>query len=446
MGNIQQEKNIQWETDQVIFDQKKCVGCGRCVATCPVGFLRLNENKKTSPVINDKTDCTNCAQCVLNCPVRAINGRGEFSELKELETILSNRDLIKVAQFAPSVRVSLGESFGLESGNAVTGKIIAALKKMGFDYVFDTASGADFTTMEEAMELKERLESGQNLPAMSSCCPAWVKFLEFNYPEFVSHLCTSRSPQVMLGGVIKKYWSKIKSVDLEKIYVVSIMPCVAKKFEIEREELKIDGLKPVDQVLTARELAQMIKDRGIDFVNIKDEKGDTPLGEPSGAGVIYGASGGVFESALRTAYFRMTGEELPFDAVKEIRGTEKGIKEKVFNVGGKEIKICVVNGLRNAKKIMEELKSDPQKYSAIEVMACPGGCVGGGGQIIPTNEEIIKKRASGLYNIDDQKAFRRAHQNPDIQKIYQDFFNQEETRRNILHTRFAPRNKSSIKY
>jgi iron only hydrogenase large subunit-like protein len=247
----------------------------------------------------------------------------------------------------------------------------------------------------------------------------------------------------MLGGIIKNYWAKTKNIDPKNVYVVSVMPCVAKKFEIQREELKIDGFSPVDCVLTTRELARLFKSKGIDLNNIKKEEADDPLGFPSGAGVIYGTSGGVFESAFRTAYFKMIGKELPQDAVKEIRGIE-GLKIKEIKVGNISLKVCVANGLQNAKKVLEELKGNPQKYDAIEVMACPGGCVGGGGQLMPSNREIIKKRSKSLYSIDQQKEIKTAHNNPAVKKIYSEFFTGEEIRKKILHTCFSPRGKTKI--
>jgi iron-only hydrogenase group A len=430
------------QSGSIVFDQTKCIGCENCIDVCPVNFLSLDKNKRISLSLDEKKNCTNCGQCILHCPVGAIEGAGEFEELTSLFT--KTKSKVMVVQFAPAVRTSIGEEFGMKPGEIATGKLVAGLKKLGFNYVFDTATGADFTTMEESDELVERIQKKERLPAMSSCCPAWVVFLEFNYPEFISNLCTSRSPQTMLGGIIKNYWAKTKNIDPKNVYVVSVMPCVAKKFEIQREELKIDDLVPVDCVLTTRELARLFKSKGIDLNNIKEEEADDPLGFPSGAGVIYGTSGGVFESAFRTAYFKMTGKELPQDAVKEIRGIE-GLKIKEIKVGNISLKVCVANGLQNTKKVLEELKGNPQKYDAIEVMACPGGCVGGGGQLMPSNREIIKKRSKSLYSIDQQKEIKAAHNNPAIKKIYSEFFTGEEIRKKILHTNFSPRGKTKIR-
>ncbi|MFH1657083.1 MAG: [FeFe] hydrogenase, group A [bacterium] len=429
------------QSGSVVFDQTKCIGCENCLSVCPVDFLEMNEQGKIKPSADKTKDCVNCGQCIIHCPVGVIEGAGEF---EELENFFKDENKITVVQFAPSIRTSIGEEFGLKLGEIATGQLVAGLKKLGFDYVFDTAAGADFTTMEESEELIERLAKNENLPAMSSCCPAWVKFLEFNYPEFVKNLCTSRSPQIVLGGIIKNYWSRENNIDPANIFTVSIMPCVAKKFEIKREELKIDGHCPVDCVLTTRELARLFKKNNIDLKNIDSAEADDPLGSPSGAGVIYGSSGGVFESALRTAYFKMTGRKLSPSAVKEIRGINE-IKKKEIQIDGRLIKVCVTSGIKNAIKILEEVKNNPGAHDAIEVMACPGGCVGGGGQSLPTNKKIIEERSKSLYLIDQRKKLKCAHQNPAIKKIYSDFFSAEETRKKILHTSFAAREKSPIK-
>jgi iron-only hydrogenase group A len=436
-------QNPEDEVNQVgviVFDQTKCIGCENCIGVCPTGYLDMNERGKVRCSGDSKTDCINCGQCILHCPVGAIEGAGEF---EELEKVLKDPSKTVVVQFAPALRTSIGEEFGMKEGEIATGKIIAGLKKLGFNYVFDTAAGADFTTTEESGELIERLTKNENLPAMSSCCPSWVKFVEFNYPEFIPNLCTSRSPQTMLGGVVKNYWSKTKNLDPKNIFVVSIMPCVAKKFEIKREELKVDGNYPVDMVLTTRELVRLLKKNKIDLKTVEEEKADDPLGEPSGAGVIYGTSGGVFESALRTAYFKMTKNNLPDDAVLEIRGNE-GIKTKEIKVGERVLKVCVVNGIKNAKKVLDDLKTNPGLYDAVEVMACPGGCVGGGGQSLPTTKKIVAERSKSLYVIDSGKEIKGAHENQSVKKVYDEFFTNEEIRKNILHTNFTPRTKSEI--
>lgn len=429
------------QSGTIVFDQTKCIGCENCTKVCPTGFLEMNEHGRLQPTADETKECINCGQCIVHCPVGAIEGEGEF---EELERFLLDPARIVVVQFAPSIRTSIGDEFGMAPGEVATGQLVAGLKKLGFNYVFDTAVAADFTTMEESGEVIERLQSGERLPAMSSCCPAWVKFLEFNYPEFVPNLCTSRSPQIMFGGIIKTHFAEKMGIDPDMITVVSIMPCVAKKYEIKREELKIDGRYPVDKVLTTRELIRLLKKNQIDLKTVGTAEADDPLGSPSGAGVIYGASGGVFESAFRTAYFKLTGEELPDHAIEEIRG-EEGVKRKEIQVGDRTVRICVVNGVKNARTVLEELKADPSRYDAVEVMACPGGCVGGGGQPLPTNKHVVRERAKSLYTIDAGKPMRRAHENPAVKKVYKEFFTSEAMRKRVLHTHFAPRQRSEIR-
>lgn len=434
------ESNQVFQVGTMVFDQTKCIGCENCLGVCPTNFLELNEQDKITCSADKKKDCISCGQCILHCPVGAIEGVGEF---EELEKLFNDDKKITVVQFAPSIRTSIGEEFGMKIGEIVTGQLVSALKEVGFNYVFDTATGADFTTMEESDELIERISKNEKLPAMSSCCPAWVKFLEFNYPEFLPNLCTSRSPQIMLGGIIKNYWSKKANIYPKDIFVVSIMPCVAKKYEIKRDNLKINGNYPVDMVLTTRELVRLFKKNKIDLKNINEKEADDPLGLASGAGVIYGSSGGVFESAFRTAYFKMTKDNLPAGAVQKIRGLES-IKTKEVKIGDRIIKVCVVSGIKNAKKVLEQLKKNPKLYDAIEVMACPGGCIGGGGQSLPTNKKIVKERSMSLYFIDDKKQLKYAHENMAVKKVYDEFFVDEKTRKNILHTHFSQKNKTVI--
>lgn len=428
----------------IVFDQTKCIDCRNCVEVCPVDFLEV-ENRGAEIGIKESTDekkdCINCGQCILHCPVGAIEGLGEF---EYIDDPFKDKNKTVVVQFAPSIRTSIGEEFDLPPGEIVTEKLVAGMKKLGFDKVFDTSVGADFTTFEEAGELKERLEKNENLPAFSSCCPAWVKFIEFYYPEFIPNLCTSRSPQAMLGGLVKTFWAEKEKIDPKNIVVVSIMPCVAKKYEIKREELKIDGIFPVDYVLTTRELAYLFKKNKIDLKNIEPQSADDPFGMPSGAGVIYGASGGVFESALRTAYFKITGKNLENVAIKEVRGMQ-GLKRKEIKLGDKTIKTVVVNGIKNARMMLEELKKNPKAFDTMEVMACPGGCIGGGGQPVPTDAQIRKKRAEALYAIDDKKEIRLAHENPAVKKMYAEFLVSEEIIKPIFHTKFSPKKKTEIK-
>ncbi len=438
----------------LVFDSSKCTDCRNCVAVCQkqgVGFLEIKERGhlfRVVPAQKRNKDCVYCGQCIVHCPVGAFEAKGEFEEVEEP---LLDKDKIVVFQFAPAIRTSIGEEFGLPYGFVATDKLVAGIKKLGVDKVFDTSVGADFTTIEEAKELIERLKTGKNLPLLTSCCPSWVKFVEFYYPEFIPHLTSVRSPHIILGGLIKTFWAQKEKIDPKKIIVVSIMPCVAKKYEIQREELKIDGLKPVDYVLTTRELAQLFVKRGIDFKNLKPQKPDEPLGIPSGAGVIYGASGGVMESALRTAYEKLTptflkkmgvkaGKKLLKIDFKQVRGQE-GIKKAEININGKKVRIAIVNGLGNARKILEELRKNPKLYDYIETMACFGGCIGGGGQPVPTDDKIRKQRAKGIYQIDAKKEIRFAHKNPVVKKVYRKFLNSAEKIRSVCHTRYFSKKK-----
>jgi len=432
----------------VIFDSSKCVDCRNCVEVCEkqgVSFLELETKRKMIQVVPSKKeskDCIYCGQCITHCPAGAFEAVGEF---EEIEKPLKEKGKIVIVQFAPAIRTSLGEEFGLAPGEVVTGKIVAALRRLGFAKIFDTSVGADFTTFEESKEIIERLKTEKNLPLLNSCCPAWVKYIEFFYPEFIPNLTTTKSPQIILGGLIKTYWAEKEGVDPEKIVVVSVMPCVAKKYEISRPELEINGLKPVDYVLTTRELSRLLIKRGIDFAKLKSEKLDDFFGEPSGAGIIYGASGGVMESAFRTTYEKLTGRKLKKFEFKEMRG-QKGIKEAEIKINGEVKKVAVINGLGNAKEFLEKIKSNPQeKYACIEVMACPGGCIGGGGQPLPTDSKIRKARALGLYKIDSQKKIRQAHENPIVKKVYQDFLKKEKLSHQILHTSYSRQKKGKIK-
>jgi len=414
-------------TPALVFDSSKCIDCRNCVEVCPVNYLELEEKNgffQIKPKENKR--CIFCGQCITHCPVGAFEAEGEFEKVEK-----ALKGNVVVFQFAPSIRTSIGEEFGMQPGEVVTDKLVGAIKRLGVDYVFDVSVGADFTTKEEAEELKEKIERGEKRPMFSSCCPSWVRFVECYYPEFTSNLTTARPPHIILGGLIKTYFAQKEEINPRNIKVVSIMPCVAKKYEITRKELKIGHLKPVDYVLTTRELAYLFYKNKIDLKNIEPEKADNPLGVPSGAGVIYGASGGVMESALRTAFKRAS--------FKRIRGQE-GIKKTEITIKGKTFKLAAVNGIKNAKQILEELKKDPTAYSCVEVMACPGGCIGGGGQPVPCDKEIRKKRAEGLYRIDKNKKIKRADENPIVKKVYKEFLNNKKIIKKISHTTFS--NKS----
>jgi iron-only hydrogenase group A len=427
----------------IVRDDKRCVLCGRCVQACKkqatgaIDFAFRSYHTRVVPYFDHDLGeiyCTNCGQCVLSCPVDAIT---EKDSIKEVEKALKSKNKKVIVQTAPSIRASLGEEFGMKPGTLVTGKMVAALRKLGFYKVFDTNLGADFTTTEEAAELVENLKKGKKFkkPMFTSCCPAWVKFVEHFYPEFIPNLSTSKSPHEMFGAIAKTYYAKKLGVKKKDLILVSVMPCTAKKFEAVRKEHQ--GF--VDYVLTTRELARMIYKNNIDFKNLKQEDFDKPLGISSGAGAIYGATSGVMESALRSAYFFMTGKELKNVDFKNVRGFE-GVKKADVKLGKKKIRIGVTHGLGNAVKILEDIKKGA-KYDFVEIMACPGGCIGGGGQPIPTNDEIRKARISALYKQDKKIKVRKAHKNPALQQIYTELLGKPLSKKahKLLHTKYKKR-------
>lgn len=425
----------------IITDNNKCILCGRCVQQCQmqnvnaIDFAYRSYHTKVTPAYENKLDdsvCVNCGQCILACPVNAIY---EKNDTKEVLRALKTKKHV-IVQAAPAVRASLGEEFGLPAGTLVTGKMVAGLRKLGFKKIFDTQFGADLTIMEEAAELIERLRQNKNLPMITSCCPAWVKYIEHFYPGLLNHVSTCKSPHDMFGAVAKSYYREKYKVNKKGLVVVSIMPCTAKKFEIQRKELK----KEVDYVLTTRELARLIKVKKIEFNKLKDEEFDTPLGLSSGAGTIFGVSGGVMEAALRTAYETATGKKLEMLEFNQIRGMSD-FKEGSIIINGREVNFAVVNGLHNAKEILEQVKNKKCKYDFIEVMACPGGCIAGGGQPIPTNREIVEKRMQALYLSDKNKTIRKSHENPAIIQLYKEFLGRPLSRKaeKLLHTSYIKR-------
>lgn len=430
----------------ILFYGSKCIDCHDCVQVCRdqgVGFLEVEKKGTFLEVIpskDKKKDCVYCGQCLLHCPSGSFD---EVDSIKKVEKDLKNKNKYVVFQFAPSIRSSIGEEFGISYGKVVTNQLVAGIKELGARKVFDVSVAADITTVEEAGELIERIKENKTMPMFTSCCPSWVKYVEFYYPEFIPNLTSVRSPQIILGGLIKTYFAEKEKIDPKKIVVVSVMPCTSKKYEITREELRVDGLKPIDHVLTTRELASMFKNHKIDLVNINSEKADTPWDLPTGAGVIYGATGGVSESALRTAYEMMTGNKLAELEFKAVRGLN-GIKELTVEINGTNLKIAVVNGLGNAKKVLEKLKTNPKAYDYVEVMSCPGGCIGGGGQPMPIDKEIRRKRAEALYNIDTEDEVRLAHESPIIKHLYQGFLNNKETIHKICHTHYSQKQKGKV--
>lgn len=432
------------------FDSAKCIDCGLCVEACHkvgVDFLEYKKNGKffeVMPKADKCSDCIYCGQCLTHCPVGAFEGVGEF---EEDQVVFKQPGKTVVWQFAPSVRTTIGEEFGLPYGTVATGKLISALKKMGVKYVFDTSVGADVTTIEEAKELIDRIKYKKNLPLFTSCCPAWVKFVEFYHPEMLSYLTSARSPQMIMAGLIKTYWARKMKINPKDIVVVSIMPCVAKKYEVAREEMLINGMKAVDHVYTVREAAHIFRKNGIDFKNLPESQPDPLTAVPTGAGVIYGASGGVMESALRTAYKMLTGKKLPKLELEQVRGIQ-GLKKANIKINNRVVKVAVANGISNAKIILEELKQNPNAYDYVEVMACFGGCIGGGGQPVPVNDEIRKKRAAGLYGLDSKNKIRVAEDSPIVKEIYDNFLFDERNTKMVCHTHFSKKAKEvyPVKY
>ena len=431
----------------LVFDSSKCIDCRNCVDVCEkqgVNFLEIKKRENLFQVLPSKDiykDCIYCGQCIVHCPTGAFK---TVRQIEVVEELLQDKETSVIFQFAPSIRTSIGEEFNLPYGLVVTEKLVAGIKKLGADKVFDVSVGADFTTFEEAKELIERLEGNKNLPMLTSCCPSWVKFVEFYYPEFIPFLTSVRSPHIILGGLIKTFWAEKAKIDPKKVTVVSIMPCVSKKYEIQREELKINNLKPVDYVLTTRELACLFIKHKIDLKKIVPKKADDPLGVPSGAGVIYGVSGGVMESALRTAYERLTKKNLPKVRFEKVKGMEDA-KEATIKIKDRLVKIAVVNGIGNAKKILEKLKENPKLYEYIEIMSCFGGCIGGGGQPVPVDDKIRKKRAEALYQIDAKKEIRCAHESPVVKEVYREFFNSKEKIHCVCHTKFLRKKSREVK-
>ena len=436
----------------IVRDNNKCVLCRRCVAACnktqavgvigPVnrGFNTAIESPWGMPLAG--MACINCGQCIAACPTGALH---EKDSTKEVWDLLADPKKHVVVQPAPAVRAALGEEFGMPMGTLVTGKMAAALRRLGFDRVFDTDWAADLTIMEEANELVDRLRNGGVLPMITSCSPGWIKFCEHYYSDFIPNLSTCKSPHEMEGAMIKSYYAERAGIDPKDIAVVSVMPCTAKKFEAKRPELSNAGLQDVDVVITTRELARMIKEAGIDFVNLPDEDFDPLMGESTGAGVIFGATGGVMEAALRTAYELVTGKELEQVDFNTVRGVE-GVKEASIQVGDITVNVAVAHGTANAAKLLDSIRRGEKQYHFIEIMGCPGGCVTGGGQPFVSSkvrQDVDPRvvRAKALYDEDEAKTIRKSHQNPSIQKIYEEYFGKPGSHRahELLHTHYIER-------
>ena len=448
---------IDDKSPALVRDFNKCILCRRCVATCKnvqgIGAIDCINRGFESCIstvgdhsLND-VNCTFCGQCIEACPTGALH---EKETIKEAWAKLKDPDTYVIAQTAPSIRVALGEEFGMDIGTNVEGKMITALKRLGFNKVFDTNTGADFTIMEEATEFVERFKENAELPMMTSCCPGWVRYIEENYPELLPHLSSCKSPHQMFGALLKTYYAKKENIDPSKIYVISIMPCVAKKFEAIRPEMQNDGLYDVDNVITTRELSRMIKQANIEFAKLEDSEFDNPMGEATGAAAIFGTTGGVMEAALRTAGDLLTGEDLEKIDFKEVRGG-KGIKKATVNIAGKEIKVVAASGLKNAREILEEIKSGKADYQFVEIMACPGGCIMGGGQPIKSSKiradvDVRKLRSEALYTIDEKSTIRKSHENPVLKTIYKQYLGNPggELAHKLLHTHYEKREKYNI--
>lgn len=445
----------------LVRDPEKCILCGRCVAVCEqiqsvkaIDFSGRGLKTKISTFWDTglgNSICINCGQCALICPTGAITER---SAINEVWNELHDPEKVVVVQTAPAVRVGIGEAMGLPYGSLVTGQMVASLRKLGFSKVFDTNFAADLTIVEEANELVERIENKGTLPMITSCSPGWIKFIEHFFPSSLPHLSTCKSPQQMFGAIAKTYYAEQAGIDPRNIVVVSIMPCTAKKFEARRPEMsdafrywkeklhlsENEHFYDVDYVLTTRELARMFKEVGIDFSNLPEEEFDSPLGVSTGAGVIFGATGGVMEAALRTAYEVITGSQLTNVDFVAVRGM-KGIKEAEIDLNGTRLKVAVAHTLSNARTLLEQIENGTSPYTFIEVMTCPGGCLGGGGQPIPTDEEIRLKRAESIYLEDKNKPIRKSHENPEIQYLYRHFLQKplSEKAHHLLHTHYVER-------
>lgn len=437
----------------MIRDNGKCILCRRCVAACQaqhISVIGANARGFDTHIGSaferplDSVACVSCGQCIVNCPTGAIYEKDDTAKVLEA---INDPEKFVVVQTAPSIRVTLGECFGMHIGTNVQGKMVAALRRLGFDKVFDTDFGADLTIVEEANEFLGRVQNGGVLPMITSCSPGWIKYCEHYYPDMLDHLSTCKSPQQMSGAIIKTWYAEKMGIDPKDIVVVGIMPCTAKKFETKRDDQAASGYPDVDYSLTTRELGRMIESAGIYFKHLPDEEFDNPLGDSTGAAVIFGATGGVMEAALRTAVEKLSGEELKSLDFTEVRGTD-GIKEASYTVNGMEVKVCVVSGLANANAIMEKVKNGTADYHFIEIMGCPGGCVNGGGQpiqhaVVRNFVDLKARRAAALYEADKDMPLRKSHESEAVKRLYAEFLGEPGSHKahEVLHTSYVARPK-----
>lgn len=437
----------------MIRDNGKCILCRRCVAACQaqhISVIGANARGFDTHIGSaferplDSVACVSCGQCIVNCPTGAIYEKDDTAKVLEA---INDPEKFVVVHTAPSIRVTLGECFGMHIGTNVQGKMVAALRRLGFDKVFDTDFGADLTIVEEANEFLGRVQNGGVLPMITSCSPGWIKYCEHYYPDMLDHLSTCKSPQQMSGAIIKTWYAEKMGIDPKDIVVVGIMPCTAKKFETKRDDQAASGYPDVDYSLTTRELGRMIESAGIYFKHLPDEEFDNPLGDSTGAAVIFGATGGVMEAALRTAVEKLSGEELKSLDFTEVRGTE-GIKEASYTVNGMEVKVCVVSGLANANTIMEKVKNGTADYHFIEIMGCPGGCVNGGGQpiqhaVVHNFVDLKARRAAALYEADKDMPLRKSHESEAVKRLYAEFLGEPGSHKahEVLHTSYVARPK-----
>ncbi len=437
-----------FSSPSIIREPDKCILCGRCVRICEeiqgvaaIDFTRRGFDTMVLPPFEmdlSETACVNCGQCTLACPTGALH---EVRAVERVMQTLQEGKKYLVAQAAPAIRISLGDFFGLPPGTNVTGKVAAALRRIGFRQVFDTDFAADLTIMEEGTELVQRIKGNEKLPLFTSCCPAWVKFAEHNYPELLPNISSCKSPQEMMGATIKSYLAKKQNIDPKDIFVVSVMPCTAKKFEAQRPELSSqNGVADVDAVITTRQLNRMMQIFGIEFASLPEEEFDRPFGEATGSGDIFAASGGVMESALRTAYHLLTGKDLEKVDFEDVRGMT-GVKEATVTIGERTIRLAVANRLANARQIAERVKQGNSPWDFIEVMACPGGCAGGGGQLFGYDPERVEKRIKAIYSMEKKRPVRMSYKNPAIEAVYKEYFEApgSHAAHELLHTKYEPR-------